>query len=57
MEARGAGQAVPEFPAGLDWLNTAAPLRVGRELRGKVVVLDFWTYWWVGGRAGGWVGG
>ncbi len=33
----------PEFPAGLEWLNTAAPLTL-KGLRGKVVVLDFWTY-------------
>ncbi len=33
----------PEFPEGLDWLNTAAPLTL-EELRGKVVLLDFWTY-------------
>jgi thiol-disulfide isomerase/thioredoxin len=32
----------PEFPA-LDWLNTGRPLRMA-DLRGKVVVLDFWTY-------------
>ena len=31
----------PEFPA-LDWLNTGRPLRMA-DLRGKVVVLDFWT--------------
>jgi DNA-binding beta-propeller fold protein YncE len=35
--------AAPEFPGGLDWLNTAAPLRL-QDLRGKVVLLDFWTY-------------
>lgn len=33
----------PEFPAGLDWLNTDRPLTL-RELRGKLVVLDFWTF-------------
>jgi thiol-disulfide isomerase/thioredoxin len=43
MEKRGGGQAVPEFTTGLDWLN-APPLRLSRELRGKVLVLDFWTY-------------
>ncbi len=33
----------PEFPEGLDWVNVAAPLSI-EALRGKVVVLDFWTY-------------
>jgi DNA-binding beta-propeller fold protein YncE len=33
----------PEFPAGLDWLNTSTPLRL-KDLRGKFVLLDFWTY-------------
>ena len=33
----------PEFPAGLEWLNTERPLTM-RELRGKIVLLDFWTY-------------
>lgn len=33
----------PEFPQELEWLNTNRPLRL-RELRGKVVLLDFWTY-------------
>ena len=33
----------PEFPSGLDWLNTDTPLTVA-GLRGKVVLLDFWTY-------------
>lgn len=31
----------PEFPAGLTWFNSP-PLRMD-GLRGKVVVLDFWT--------------
>jgi hypothetical protein len=33
----------PEFPAGLQWLNTDQPLTIA-GLRGKVVLLDFWTY-------------
>ncbi|HOS44769.1 MAG TPA: redoxin domain-containing protein, partial [Armatimonadota bacterium] len=34
----------PEWPAGFTWLNTDRPLRLHAELRGRVVVLDFWTY-------------
>ena len=33
----------PDFPDGLDWLNTDRPLSM-RDLRGKIVILDFWTY-------------
>lgn len=33
----------PEFPDGMEWLNVARPLSLA-ELRGKVVLLDFWTY-------------
>ena len=33
----------PDFPAGLDWLNTERPLSL-TDLRGKLVVLDFWTF-------------
>jgi DNA-binding beta-propeller fold protein YncE len=33
----------PEFPTGLDWINVDAPLTM-EALRGKVVLLDFWTY-------------
>ncbi|XP_020108187.1 uncharacterized protein LOC109724010 isoform X3 [Ananas comosus] len=43
LEARGSASNVPEFPPNLDWLNTA-PLRFRTDLKGKVVLLDFWTY-------------
>jgi thiol-disulfide isomerase/thioredoxin/sugar lactone lactonase YvrE len=33
----------PDFPEDIDWLNTDRPLSL-RELRGKIVLLDFWTY-------------
>lgn len=33
----------PELPSDLKWLNTDGPLSL-RALRGKVVLLDFWTY-------------
>lgn len=34
----------PDFPATLDWLNTGGRARSLADLRGKVVLLDFWTY-------------
>ncbi|MEE9142071.1 MAG: thioredoxin-like domain-containing protein, partial [Gammaproteobacteria bacterium] len=33
-----------EFPQGLDWLNTGGEELSLAELRGKIVLLDFWTY-------------
>ncbi len=35
--------AAPEFPEGLEWVNTDRPLTM-REMKGKIVILDFWTY-------------
>ena len=34
---------VDDFPRGIKWLNTREPLSK-RDLRGKFVLLDFWTY-------------
>ncbi len=33
----------PDFPQHLRWFNTDRPVSL-KELRGKIVVLDFWTY-------------
>jgi DNA-binding beta-propeller fold protein YncE len=33
----------PELEGGIGWLNTAGPIRI-KDLRGKIVVLDFWTF-------------
>ncbi|MGZ5383332.1 MAG: thioredoxin-like domain-containing protein [Acidimicrobiia bacterium] len=43
MQSYAGTTPAPEFPAGLDWLNTDRPLALA-QLRGKIVVLDFWTY-------------
>ena len=32
-----------DFPPGLDWINVDEPLSL-KGLRGRIVVLDFWTY-------------
>jgi thiol-disulfide isomerase/thioredoxin len=39
---RAARVRAPEFPAG-SWINAAHPLRL-KDLRGKIVLLDFWTF-------------
>src|SRR5512140_2606624 len=33
----------PDFPEGLEWLNTDHPISL-KDLRGKLVLLDFWTF-------------
>ncbi|KAM6898629.1 NHL repeat-containing protein 2 [Lycodopsis pacificus] len=35
---------IPDFQTGLEWLNTEGPLSLNKELSGKVVLLDFFTY-------------
>ena len=34
----------PEFPTTLDWLNTGGRRAKLADFRGKVLLLDFWTY-------------
>ena len=44
MPQRFAGKTnAPDLPPELDWLNTRRPLSL-KELRGKLVLLDFWTF-------------
>ncbi|MEW6580643.1 MAG: thioredoxin-like domain-containing protein [Chloroflexota bacterium] len=33
----------PDFPASAEWINASAPVSMA-DLRGKIVLLDFWTY-------------
>ena len=33
----------PDFPEGMEWLNSGGPISL-KDLSGKVVLLDFWTY-------------
>ncbi len=33
----------PEFPKELEWLNSEHPVTI-EGLRGKLIILDFWTY-------------
>ena len=35
--------SAPDFVEGLEWLNTETPLSL-QDLRGRLVILDFWTY-------------
>ncbi len=36
--------AAPDFGDDKTWLNVAKPLSLANDLRGKLVLLDFWTY-------------
>lgn len=42
-ETPGGPIAAPSLAGAVAWLNVAAPIDIAR-LRGKVVILDFWTY-------------
>jgi hypothetical protein len=34
----------PEFQSGLDWINTGGRALTLADLRGRLAILDFWTY-------------
>jgi hypothetical protein len=34
----------PEFPDNVDWMHTGGKALKLADLRGKVILLDFWTY-------------
>ena len=34
----------PDFPAGIDWINTGGRPLTLADLAGKIALLDFWTY-------------
>lgn len=36
------GAPAPDFEGGTDWLNTAKAISL-EDLRGRIVLLDFWT--------------
>jgi thiol-disulfide isomerase/thioredoxin len=42
-QADSARVRAPELEGGVEWLNCDGPLRL-KDLRGKIVLLDFWTY-------------
>ena len=43
MDYKQAKINAPEFTVGLEWLNTPRALTL-KELRGKIVLLEFWTF-------------
>ena len=40
----GSGIMAPDFPPDYTWINTPEPLSFQHQLKGQVVLLDFWTY-------------
>jgi thiol-disulfide isomerase/thioredoxin len=44
LRAQGKQEKAPDLVGGTDWLNTAKPLSIHKDLKGKIVILDFWTF-------------
>src|SRR5262245_40955590 len=44
LRAQDKQEKAPDLIGGTDWLNTNKPLSIHRDLRGKIVILDFWTF-------------
>jgi thiol-disulfide isomerase/thioredoxin len=44
MRSYAGTEPAPEFPSDLDWINTSGKRLSLAQLRGKVVLLDFWTF-------------
>ncbi|CAN5331227.1 hypothetical protein BH09SUM1_BH09SUM1_27240 [soil metagenome] len=44
MDVTAQTSRAPELEPNEGWLNTDKPLRFSEELKGQIVVLDFWTY-------------
>src|SRR5262249_6532145 len=42
-EKKDRGLKAPELDGGVAWLNTAGPIKM-KDLKGKIVLLDFWTF-------------
>jgi len=40
----GKSQQAPELDGGAGWVNTDKPVSIHKDLKGKIVVLDFWTF-------------
>jgi len=44
VERSPGGLSLVQFPQNLEWFNTGRALSVSKELKGKLLLLDFWTY-------------